>query len=317
MIENRQSNESIIRCEQDAAWKEILDCYFKEFVDFCLPQLSELIDWSKPWVSLDKEFQALVKQSETGMLLLDKLSRVYLKNGKEQWVLVHIEIQGKKDKYFPERMFLYECRIYDKYRQAVLGCAVLTDSNPVWRPQSFNISVLPGSSLNAEFFVIKLIDYLGRESELEPLTNPFADIILVQLAAISLKGKPDKQRKRVKFSLTRRWYDKGYSREKVLNLYKFIDWVIGLPRELEIEYQENVYALEGEKKMAYITSAERFGMERGILKGRQEGRQEAGIILEKIKQDIDVQIISQETGVSPEEIEVLKKILVTPALKTI
>jgi len=301
------TEEKIIkfRSEQDSAWKDILDCYFREFVDYCLPQLSELIDWDKPWVSLDKEFQALTKDTETGKRLLDKLFKVFLKNGQEKWVLVHIEVQGQKEKDFPERMFLYESRIYDKYRQGIVGCAVLTDSNPAWRPSSYEISVVPGSSLKAEFIVIKLIDYQAREAELEKSTNPFADIIYVQLAAIDLHGKPDEQRKRVKFSLTKRLYEKGYTKERVMNLYKFIDWLIGLPKPLEIEYMQDVHALEEATKMAYITSAERIGIEKGI----HEGIQKAGIILSKLEQGIDIKIISQETGLSLEEIELLKKFL--------
>jgi hypothetical protein len=35
------------RNEQDTAWKEVLDAYFKDCLDYCLPELSSLIDWGK------------------------------------------------------------------------------------------------------------------------------------------------------------------------------------------------------------------------------------------------------------------------------
>lgn len=308
----RKDNQIVVRSEQDSAWKQILDCYFKEFVDYCLPQLSELIDWDKGWVSLDKEFHALTKRTETGKRLLDKLFKVYLKNGQEQWVLTHLEVQRQKEEHFPERMFLYECRIYDTYRQGVIGCAILTDANSAWRPNSYEVSVIPGSSLKAEFLVIKLIDYQGQTAALEASTNPFADIILVQLAAIDLHGKPDEQRKRVKFALTKRWYEKGYHKEKILNLYTFIDWLIGLSKPLEVEYLDDVYALEETTNMAYITSAEQLGMEKGLeqgleqglQQGREQGEHEKALAIAKkmLESGMDRHTIKKMTGLSDQDL---------------
>jgi hypothetical protein len=39
-----------------------------------------------------------------------------------------------------------------------------------------------------------------------------------------------------KTALTRRLYQKGWSRQDVLSLYTFIDWVVALPPELELNY---------------------------------------------------------------------------------
>src|SRR5262245_3483622 len=113
--------------EQDTAWKDILDCYFKDFVHYCLPDLSVLIDWSKPIIPLDKELQSITKDS--GKRLLDKLFKVFLKDGHERWILVHIEIQGKKEEDFAKRMFTYAYRVWDKYQQVLVSCAILTDAN--------------------------------------------------------------------------------------------------------------------------------------------------------------------------------------------
>ena len=35
--------------------------------------------------------------------------------------MIHIEVQGKKEKAFPERMFTYSYRIYDRYRRPLTG----------------------------------------------------------------------------------------------------------------------------------------------------------------------------------------------------
>ena len=82
------------RNESDTAWKEILESNFKDCLDYCLPHLSQLIDWNKPYVALDKELQAITRTINAEKRLLDKLFKVYLKDGREQWILIHVEVQG-------------------------------------------------------------------------------------------------------------------------------------------------------------------------------------------------------------------------------
>ena len=66
-----------------------------------------------------------------------------------------------------------------------------------------------------------------------------------------------------KFSLTRRSFEHGYGRQKIVGLYRFIDWVMLLPEELEIEYDRRVDEYQEEHKMEYLSSMERRAMERG------------------------------------------------------
>ncbi|MBW4671005.1 MAG: DUF4351 domain-containing protein [Cyanomargarita calcarea GSE-NOS-MK-12-04C] len=81
--------------------------------------------------------------------------------------------------------------------------------------------------------------------------------------------KEAKQRKHWKFSLIRRLYDLGLSEQDIRKLYKFIDWVMILPKGLENEFWEDFKQFEKERKVTYITNAERIGYERGEL---AEGR---------------------------------------------
>lgn len=144
--------------------------------------------------------------------MLDKLFKVFLTDGREQWVLVHVEVQGQQDDDFPKRMFTYGYRIFDKYQKPVVSCAILSDEVKSWRPSSYRIG-LAGSYLGVDYLVVKLIDYQIKMAELEASRNPIASVILAQLKALDVKRKPDDERKRVK---------------DVINLYKFIDWLIGL-----------------------------------------------------------------------------------------
>ena len=45
-----------------------------------------------------------------------------------------------------------------------------------------------------------------------------------------------------------------------------------LPEDLTKQFTQNLIAYEEEKKMPYITSAERIGIEKGRLEGRDEGK---------------------------------------------
>ncbi len=62
-------------------------------------------------------------------------------------------------------------------------------------------------------------------------------------------------------------YEKGFSTKDILALYRLVDWLMMLPDDLTKKFTQDLIAYEEEKKMPYITSAERIGIE----KGRGEG----------------------------------------------
>jgi len=56
-----------------------------------------------------------------------------------------------------------------------------------------------------------------------------------------------------------------------LSLYRLVDWLMMLPDDLTEQFTQNLIAYEEEQKMPYVTSAERIGIEKGRLEGRNEG----------------------------------------------
>ncbi len=87
-----------------------------------------------------------------------------------------------------------------------------------------------------------------------------------------------------------RLYEKGYEREDVINLFGFIDWVMSLPEELEQQFWQEVIQYEEERRMPYITSVERIGIQKGIRQG----------LLEGIKLGLRLKFGSEGLGVLPE-----------------
>jgi predicted transposase YdaD len=185
-------------------------------------------------------------------------------------VLVHIEVQSQQDAAFAERMFRYHARLYDHYRRNVVSLAILGDGRPRWRPDRFEYA-LWGCSLQLRFPTAKLRDY--DLADLEASDNPCATVVLAHLTAQATRDDPT-TRARAKINLTRRLYQRGYDRAAIERLYRFIDWLLRLPEELETATWLEIKAMQEEQAMTYITTAERYGREAGRAEGRVEGRVE-------------------------------------------
>ncbi len=105
--------------DYDSPWKEALDFFFEAFLELFFPQAHADIDWGRLYESLDKELQQIAPDAEIGRRYVDKLVKVWLKSGEEQWVLIHIEVQMTDEADFPWRMYVYNCRIFVMYNKRV------------------------------------------------------------------------------------------------------------------------------------------------------------------------------------------------------
>ncbi len=245
-------------------------CYFPEFMAFFFPAAYAEIDWSKGYESLDQELQKVVRDAETGKRHADKLMKVWRKGGGELYVVIHIEVQGQHDKQFPLRMYVYNYRLFDRHQRPIASFAVLCDDSSEWRPEEYSHEVW-GCKASLTFPTVKLRDYNDRWPELEASTNPFAIVVMSHLKARATHGK-GASRLRWKMRLVRQLYEGGWDRQDVLELFRFIDWVLRLPEPLAQRFNVEFNKLETEKKMRYVTSIERMGHERGLAKGLEQGR---------------------------------------------
>jgi Domain of unknown function (DUF4351) len=250
----------------DTPWKQILESYFPQFMAFFFPEAYSQIDWSRGFEFLDGELQQITLDAETGKRIIDKLAKVYLHSGGEQWIAAHIEIQNQKEDEFGERVFVYFARLRDKFNREVASFAVLGDTNVDWRPNSFVRETL-GCNLHFSFPITKLVDYKKRQEELAASYNPFAVVVLAHLTAQATKGKESQQRrKHQKLNIMKMMYDRGYSRQEVINLYRFVDWVLTLPTDLAEAFDADLIAYEGEKNMPYVSELERKSLAAGEAK---------------------------------------------------
>ncbi len=164
----------------DSPWKEALEQYFEPFMALLFPKIHRAIDWSCGHEFLDKELQQVVGDADQGKRLADKLVRVWRRDGREAWVLIHVEVQSQEEVAFAQRMYVYYYRLCDRYDHDVVSLAVLGDDNPNWRPSRFERE-LWGCRLEFGFQIAKLLDFRGREQLLATSQNPFAAFALAHL----------------------------------------------------------------------------------------------------------------------------------------
>lgn len=105
--------------DYDSPWKEVIELYFPDFLEFFFPLAHAEIDWGRSPAHqfLDTELQQLDPDGEIGRRLVDKVAKVWLIRGEEAWVLVHVEVQGHYDSKFAQRMYTYNYRLFDRHQQ--------------------------------------------------------------------------------------------------------------------------------------------------------------------------------------------------------
>ncbi|HYT88165.1 MAG TPA: hypothetical protein VEL76_05560 [Gemmataceae bacterium] len=218
---------------------------------------------------LDKELQKIVPAAEQGRRFVDKLVKVWLKSGAETWLLIHVEVQTWKEGDFPERMHVYNYRIFDRYHHEVISLAILADDDPDWRPSSYSYGRW-GFRTGTDFPMRKLLDWAPHWQTLETSPNPFATVVLAHLKAMETRQKPaDRQAWKVR--LIKGLYERGLSAEDVRQLFRFIDWMMELPLALEALCRDEIHRYQEERRMPFMTSFERLALQKGLLQGIELG----------------------------------------------
>jgi hypothetical protein len=256
--------------DYDSPWKEGMELYFKELMQFFFPDIAREIAWDKGYQFLDKELQQVVRDAEIGRKHADKLVRVWSLQNEPFHVMIHIEVQSDKDRDFPRRMYIYNYRIFDKSYRPVTSLAILADEVSSWRPDAYT-SEQWGCEIHFKFPMIKLMDYADKIDALLDQTNPFAIITAAHLKTKATKDNPQ-ERYTWKWTITRALYEKGFSSKDILALYRLVDWLMMLPDDLTNQFTQNLIAYEEENKMPYVTSAERIGIEKGLTEGMDKGK---------------------------------------------
>lgn len=260
--------------DYDSPWKDLLDRHFEAFMAFFFAEAHARIDWARGVEFLDKELQKITADAALGRRAVDKLAKVRLKSGEELVVLCHCEVQGDRESDFEKRIYTYHHRISDRFDEHVATFILLTDRHRGWRPKEYKYEAL-GTTLSLRFSAAKILDYRNHWEELEQNHNPFAVVVIAHLRLLET-ARNARQRLEWKLTLTKMLYDRGYTEREVIDLFRFLDWLFFLPDNLQRQYRDEIERFEEERRMPYVTTIERMGIEQGRQEGRQEGLQQAG-----------------------------------------
>jgi predicted transposase YdaD len=252
----------------DALWKGIIEDLFSDFLLYFYPNWSiENVDFQKGFEFLDKELETIYPQRK-GKRFADKLVKIPLLSGKEQWFLIHIEVQDYEDKNFPERMFQYFYRIRDRYEKDVMALAIFTDGNKEFHPKKYEYT-FQKTRVEYHFDTFKIVE--KSESELSIAQNIFSIVMLVGKKALEKNKSNINKDKAIltwKIALVKELMKGGYEQEKIRKVMKFIQFFVNFKsKEVVKEYEEELSKI--------IKTRTNMGIEQTIIEHfKEEGRQE-------------------------------------------
>ena len=249
----------------DELWKNIIEKLFPYFLSYFMPELYADVDLAQGYEFLDKELQKIKLKGKKGKKFTDKLVKVRLKDGTEEWLLIHVEIQGKHEEDFDGRMFRYFYRLYDKHDIKITALAVLTYKTD--RQYNFNYDVY-GSKVTYSYNTACIANY--SEKELQHSENPFA-LICLAVQYDNLYRDDEEQKFSLKRKLIKMLRGRSYTKEEIIELLEFIDDALYITDTMKTRiFDEEATSILEEEKMAYVSGFR----QRAINQGRQEGRQE-------------------------------------------
>jgi predicted transposase/invertase (TIGR01784 family) len=271
----------------DKLWKGIIEDLFDDFIHFFYTEWADKIDFDRGFEFLDQELAQLFPELESDNRTIDKLVKVFLKDGTEEWILIHIEVQGYEDLNFEERMYIYNYRIFDRFQKKISAIAIFTDKKEGYKPNTYHTECF-GTEVTYHFRTYKVLEQ--KEEDLEQSQNPFAIVVLATLAAIKKGKKDDATIMDIKRNLARMLYERNYSKKKIISLFKFIQTYIRFDKTENYSiFADEILSIyePNQKNMGVVEiiiedirqESLAKGLEQGIEKGLEQGIEKGKIIL--------------------------------------
>lgn len=225
-----------MRRKNDQLWKSLLEDVFDDLLRFVFPEADKVFDMQRGFEYLDKELNELTPQPDEGpdTRFVDKLVKVHRRDGKKEFILIHIEVQGytKKREQFPERMFRYYYRIFDRYQKPVTAIAIFTGPDGHMIPNRYEYHFLGTHHV----YQYNTLNILGpKETELEESDNPFAVVLLAARKALLAGHIPERRLLEQKLLVARLLLSKKqFSHKKISKILLFLKNYIVFAKKKQI-----------------------------------------------------------------------------------
>ena len=288
----------------DLLWKGVLEDLFDDFLRFFYPDANELFDFSKGFEYLDKELEQLFppEADSYATRYVDKLVKVFTISGVEEWILVHVEVQGYADRDFAKRMFQYYSRIFDQYDRPITAFAIFADTHKNFHPQYYEREFL-GTRIYYSYNTYKIIDQ--NDTELETSNNPFAMAVLSAKISLSRPKLNDQQLFAAAYDLAKRLLAKQIPKQKIRMVMSFLRYYLRFENpEISAKFVKELNVLT---ERSTTMGIEELIVDQAKKEGIQKGElSKAKSIARAMKDEgIAVAQIVKFTQLSVEEIEKL------------
>jgi hypothetical protein len=210
--------------KSDILWKVIIEEVFPDLLRFIYPDANDEYNMERGFEFLDKELAELNPQpdEEKDSRFADKLVKAYHRNGLEEWVLLHVEVQGDTQDRdaFAERMYTYFYRIRDRHPgRLVSALAIFTGENGNRMPGKYSYEYR-GTELTYEYPTVSILDY--SDEELDKSSNPFAQVVVAAKMRLQEGKVPEDELLNNKLLAARKLTEKGFGMEKIRAIFNFL-----------------------------------------------------------------------------------------------
>lgn len=253
----------------------MLEEVFDDLLRFVFPGADRIFDCEKGFEFLEKELGAMDPKPgrKPDTRFVDKLVKVYQRDGSEEWVLCHVEVQDADDKEFAKRMFKYYARIFDRFDRPLTAIAIFTGKDGKKLPGMY-IRKYEGAELIYKYNTLCLLDYEDRS--LAANRNPFALVMLAAKKAL-LSGKNlDQLLLKKKLDIAKLLIKRGYSERKTYAILSFLHNYVRFEKlETNRIFEEEIDRLTGKTNtMGIIEQVKQMKLDEATEKGRMEEKTE-------------------------------------------
>ena len=256
----------------DAIWKDFIAEFWKDILKRFMPDLYDKANLKREPENLDKELRDLLpEEPKAPVRYVDTLMKIFLKDGGEEWVLLHVEIQGRGGENISRRMFRYYCLIFAHHDVNPAALAILTAKRPQseGEPGIYKAGVF-GTIIEYKYNVIKA--YELDDEELKAGDN-IVDLF-VYAAKIAYKHSKSNEKKLhymkiIVVLLAKKGWEQLRRRRFIIYLERVMH-LSNADYRLQFRKAADETFNEGENKMRYKTVTEEI-FEEGVAEGRAQG----------------------------------------------
>jgi hypothetical protein len=298
--------------KSDILWKVVMEEVFDDLLRFIFPDADQVYDLERGFEFMDKELAELYPEpdKEPDTRHADKLVKVFTRDGKEDWVLCHVEIQGETKKeerpLFAVRMLHYFYRILAKneHKKPVSAVAIFTGPDGKKMPDRFSYEYRK-TRLLYEFPTISILDY--TDGELENSDNPFAQIVLACRTSL-LEGRiPEQDLLERKVLIASKLLKKGFSQRKIRAIFVFLEsYVLFKKPEMNRIFKERIQPQDKNNIMGIDEYLKQVGKEEGLAEGKENSSR---LFVENLLKDggFPIEKIASLANVTADFVKEIKK----------